>query len=140
MAKILLIDDDEKLGGLLSAYFERFDLELVSATLPSVGLEKLRSEKPDLVLLDIALPKLDGFQVLERIRAMDAKAGSVPVLLTCAGRISPQHQERAEKLGAQALLSKPVPLDVLMILLPDRKVLPSRPTARVVIAPRSDPA
>ena len=57
MTKILLIDDDEKLGVLLGSYFERFDLELVSATLPSVGLQKLAEENPDLVILDVMLPE-----------------------------------------------------------------------------------
>ena len=65
MPKILLIDDDEKLAGLLGSYFERFDLELVSALRPSAGLELLQSEKPDLVIHgDVAeitgMPKLMG--------------------------------------------------------------------------------
>ena len=49
MTRILLIDDDEKLGELLKAYFQRFDLQLDTATLPSLGLAKLQRDKPDLV-------------------------------------------------------------------------------------------
>ena len=47
MTRILLIDDDEKLGQLLGAYFARFDMELTAAIRPSQGLELLRKEQPD---------------------------------------------------------------------------------------------
>ncbi len=56
MAKILLIDDDEKLGNLLTTFFERFDLELIAATHPDEGLQQLEQAKPDLVILDVMLP------------------------------------------------------------------------------------
>lgn len=85
MPRILLIDDDEKLAGLLGTYFERFDLELISATVPSVGLEKLASEDPDLVILDVMLPEQDGFNVCRTIR----KTSSVPVImLTARGEVT----------------------------------------------------
>jgi DNA-binding response OmpR family regulator len=102
MAKILLIDDDEKLGGLLSAYFKRFDLELVSAVLPSVGLEKLRSEKPDLVILDVMLPEQDGFEVCRTIR----KTSAVPIImLTARGEVTDRIV--GLEIGADDYLPKP---------------------------------
>ena len=61
MTKILLIDDDEKLGDLLGTYFERFDLTLLVANEPAKGLEVLGKEDPDLVILDVMLPGQDGF-------------------------------------------------------------------------------
>ena len=102
MAKILLIDDDEKLGELLSAYFERFDLELISATLPSVGLEKLRREAPDLVILDVMLPEQDGFEVCRTIR----KSSAVPIImLTARGEVTDRIV--GLELGADDYLPKP---------------------------------
>ncbi len=102
MAKILLIDDDEKLGGLLSAYFERFDLELISATLPSAGLEKLRREKPDLVILDVMLPEQDGFEVCRTIR----KTSAVPIImLTARGEVTDRIV--GLEIGADDYLPKP---------------------------------
>ena len=68
MTRILLIDDDEKLGELLKAYFQRFDLQLDTATLPSVGLARIQRNKPDLVILDVMLPEQDGFEVCRAIR------------------------------------------------------------------------
>ena len=52
MTRILLIDDDEKLGELLKAYFQRFDMQLDNAVRPSEGLLKIQRDKPDLVILD----------------------------------------------------------------------------------------
>ncbi len=51
MSKILLIDDDEKLAGLLGTFFERFDLELVSALRPSLGFEMLQKEDVDMDMI-----------------------------------------------------------------------------------------
>lgn len=102
MAKILLIDDDEKLGGLLSSYFARFDLELETATLPSVGLEKLRRHQPDLVILDVMLPEQDGFDVCRTIR----KSSRVPIImLTARGEVTDRIV--GLEIGADDYLPKP---------------------------------
>jgi DNA-binding response OmpR family regulator len=102
MAKILLIDDDEKLAGLLASYFQRFDLELISATLPSAGLKRLKSDEPDLVILDIMLPEQDGFEVCRTIR----KSSSVPIImLTARGEVTDRIV--GLELGADDYLPKP---------------------------------
>ena len=102
MQKILLIDDDEKLGTLLSSYFERFDLELIATTLPSDGLVKLRSERPDLVILDVMLPEQNGFEVCRTIR----KSSSVPIImLTARGEVTDRIV--GLEIGADDYLPKP---------------------------------
>lgn len=102
MPKILLIDDDEKLAGLLGNYFERFDLELVSALRPSVGLEMLQTEEPDLVILDVMLPEQDGFEVCRTIR----KTSSVPIImLTARGEVTDRIV--GLEIGADDYLPKP---------------------------------
>jgi OmpR family response regulator RpaB len=102
MSKILLIDDDEKLAGLLGNYFERFDLDLISATLPSAGLDKLASEDPDLVILDVMLPEQDGFEVCRKIR----KTSKVPVImLTARGEVTDRIV--GLEIGADDYLPKP---------------------------------
>jgi len=78
--KVLLIEDDEQIMGLLKAYFETKG-HLVTAVGDGVdGLTQFNAERPELVLLDIGLPKLDGWAVLEAIRA----ANVVPVVLLTA--------------------------------------------------------
>jgi len=102
MPKILLIDDDAKLAGLLGNYFERFDLELVSALRPSVGLEMLQTEKPDLIILDVMLPEQDGFEVCRTIR----KTSAVPIImLTARGEVTDRIV--GLEIGADDYLPKP---------------------------------
>ncbi len=102
MTKILLIDDDEKLGGLLGNYFKRFDLDLVSATRPSQGFEMLSREKPDLVILDVMLPEQDGFEVCRTIR----KSNSIPIImLTARGEVTDRIV--GLEIGADDYLPKP---------------------------------
>ena len=102
MPKILLIDDDEKLAGLLGSYFERFDLELISALRPSEGLDKLTTDKPDLVILDVMLPEQDGFEVCRNIR----KTSAIPIImLTARGEVTDRIV--GLEIGADDYLPKP---------------------------------
>ncbi|MEO0998378.1 MAG: response regulator, partial [Pseudomonadota bacterium] len=70
-----MIDDDAKLAGLLGSYFERFSMSLISALKPDAGMRALRSEKPDLVMLDIMLPDGDGRTFLVKQRAQHDDRG-----------------------------------------------------------------
>jgi DNA-binding response OmpR family regulator len=102
MTKILLIDDDEKLGDLLSTFFERFDLRLLTATDPSSGLELLNKESPDLVILDVMLPGQDGFEVCRTIR----KSNPVPIImLTARGEVTDRIV--GLEIGADDYMPKP---------------------------------
>jgi len=102
MPRILLIDDDEKLGELLGAYFRLFDMELVAANHPALGLAKLEKEKPDLVILDVMLPDQDGFQVCRDIRRHSA----VPIImLTARGDVT--DRVVGLELGADDYMPKP---------------------------------
>lgn len=78
------------------------------------ALEALRKKIPDLALLDLALPVRDGLSVLEAMRTSASPAATVPVILWSDTPSSPEQIERARKLGASALLRKPVPLDALV--------------------------
>lgn len=93
--KVLLIDDDEKLANLLFTYFAKFDIQLLSATLPSKGLEAHHKEQPDLVILDVMLPEMDGFEVCRALR----KTSNTPIImLTARGDVD----DRVLGLGAGA--------------------------------------
>jgi OmpR family response regulator RpaB len=80
MRRILLIDDDELLAPPLAAFFRRFDFELDSATLPSAGLAKLRTEHFDAAILDVMLPEIDGFELCRQIR----RESDLPVIMLTA--------------------------------------------------------
>lgn len=96
--KILLIEDDKMLLEMYSSKFTREGYDIVTAENGSEGLKSAREHKPDLILLDIILPKLDGFAALKEIRK-DAEIKDVPViLLTNLGQ--DQDIQKGKALGA----------------------------------------
>jgi OmpR family response regulator RpaB len=102
MHSILLIDDDERLAELLSQYFTRHNLRLTSALRPSDGLAALQNGSFDLVILDIMLPEMDGFEVCKAIR----KQNDIPIImLTARGEV--MDRVVGLELGADDYLPKP---------------------------------
>ena len=100
--KILIIDDDEKLNRLLTDYLSKMGFTVLTATFPSAGLEKLEEETPDLVILDVMLPEMDGFEVCRTIR----QSSSVPVvMLTARGEV--MDRVVGLEIGADDYLPKP---------------------------------
>jgi two-component system response regulator HydG len=104
---VLLIDDDADVLGVLGEYFDTLGYEVSRATTAEEGLEAFGRLRPDVVILDLHLPDLDGLEVLERVRA---QGGSV-ILLTGQGDI--ETAVRAMQLGAEHFLTKPVDLNHL---------------------------
>ena len=102
MHRILLIDDDTQLATLLGQYFKQFSFELESATLPSQGFALLEQNHYDLVILDIMLPEMDGFEVCKTIR----KDNDIPIImLTARGEV--MDRIVGLELGADDYLPKP---------------------------------
>ncbi|MET0005465.1 MAG: response regulator transcription factor [Candidatus Thiodiazotropha sp.] len=102
MPRILLIDDDQALATPLKEYFSLYDLELEAVTLPSEGLKRIEHTNPDLVILDIMLPEMDGFEVCRTIR----RQSSLPILmLTARGEV--MDRVVGLGLGADDYLAKP---------------------------------
>lgn len=102
MPTILLIDDDQDLAAPLREYFARFDLELLAAHHPRDGLRRLREEAVDLVILDVMLPDMDGFEVCRVIR----RDSEVPIImLTARGEVT--DRVVGLELGADDYLPKP---------------------------------
>ena len=102
MANILLIDDDQRLGGLLREYFARFELQLAHAQHPREGLRAFADQRPDLVILDLMMPEMDGFDVCREIR----KTSDVPIImLTARGDV--MDRIVGLELGADDYVPKP---------------------------------
>ncbi len=99
---ILIIDDDERLNRLLKRFLADFGFATLTATHPAEGLRLLRGKAPDLVILDVMLPEMDGFAVCKAIRAESA----VPVImLTARGDVA--DKVVGLELGADDYLAKP---------------------------------
>lgn len=98
MAKILLVEDDEMLHSMYTQKFNQDGHQVISAYNGVDGLKKAREEKPDAVLLDIIMPKMDGFICLKKIKA-DKELSKIPViLLTNLGQ--DEDIEKGKELGA----------------------------------------
>lgn len=78
--KILIADDEPEIRSLLRLYLENENYEIVEAEDGQQALDLLRRQKPDLCVLDIMMPKMDGFHVLQEIR----KESNVPVMILSA--------------------------------------------------------
>jgi len=100
--RILVIDDDERLNALLVRFFQGYGLETITATHPDQGLKLLRQKSPDLVILDIMLPGMNGFEVCKLIR----KSSDVPIImLTAKGDL--MDKVVGLELGADDYIAKP---------------------------------
>lgn len=99
---ILIIDDDEKLNRLLKDYLGNQGYLVLTATHPDDGLKKLKSQSPHLIILDIMLPDMNGFEVCKIIR----RSSAVPILmLTARGEVT--DKVVGLELGADDYLAKP---------------------------------
>ncbi len=102
--KILIIEDEQSLLNALVSKFEKEDFAVISARDGEDGLEKALTEHPDLVLLDIIMPKMDGITTLERIRR-DNWGKKVPVIMLT--NLSDEKKvEEAIELGSRDYLVK----------------------------------
>ena len=102
MQRVLLIDDDDRLGEVLADYCRRFAIELVQALTPSEGLGLLKSESFDALILDVMLPEMDGFDVIRTLR----HDNDIPiVMLTARGDVTDRIV--GLELGADDYLPKP---------------------------------
>jgi len=109
MKRILVIDDDKKLNQLLKDYLVKFDLEVISETDPLKGLKTLKKTNPDLVILDVMMPGMDGFEVCRKIR----NESLVPVIIITA-RGEETDRVIGLELGADDYVCKPFSMRELL--------------------------
>lgn len=101
-ARVLLIDDDEALTALLVEFLARFGMVASSSATPEEGLRLLRGQPPDILILDVMLPGMDGFAVCRQVR----ETSRVPIImLTARGDV--MDRVVGLELGADDYLSKP---------------------------------
>ncbi len=105
-AKIMVVDDNEQNLELLQAYLEDFNCETIPAYDGQEALNLINRQMPDLILLDIMMPKMSGFEVCRRIKG-SPKTKNIPIIMVTAlnefGDI-----ERAVEAGTDDFISKPI--------------------------------
>lgn len=112
--KSVLIVEDNPLNMELVVQLLEDDYALLTAENGAEGLEIMRSERPDLVLLDLSMPVMDGWQVLDAVRA-DPVLATTPIVVLSAHAMT-SDRERAIAAGAADFMTKPVDEDLLFDL------------------------
>ena len=112
MSKILLVEDNEMNRDMLSRRLERKGYEVAIAVDGQAGVDMASSENPDIILMDLSLPVIDGWEATRRIKA-DAATQNIPVIALTAHAMSGDEQ-KAREAGCDDYDTKPVNLNRLL--------------------------
>jgi len=109
---LLIIDDEEDISSMLSFRLKNMGFDVVTASNGDRGVELARVNKPDLILLDLMMPDMDGFEVSKRLKESPA-TNNIPIVVFSALE-NKNTKESMEKLGAAGFIEKPFELDMLV--------------------------
>ncbi len=112
MPKILLVEDNEMNRDMLSRRLARKGYDVVMATDGAEGVERARSDAPDLILMDMSLPVIDGWEATRRLKA-DAELAGIPVIALTAHAMAGD-REKAIEAGCDEYDTKPIELPRLL--------------------------
>ena len=114
MKKILIVDDEEELREIVGKKLRQNQFEAVTAASGEEAIRICQLSPPDLVLLDIAMPGMDGYQTCEKLKR-DKQTRDIPVLFLTAKDLDPEGSiERYSALGAIGYLPKPTTFEELL--------------------------
>lgn len=103
--KVLIIEDYPATTEMMANILKTEGIDIVTAVDGTSGLAKAGSAQPDLILLDIMMPEMSGFEVAEKLRA-DAKTAKIPIIIVSV-RASEDNVKKGKDLGAQEYIPKP---------------------------------
>jgi len=112
MAKILLVEDNEMNRDMLSRRLERKGFQVTLAVDGAEGLQKARTEGPDVILMDMSLPVIDGWEATRQLKADDATC-RIPIIALTAHAMA-SDEEKARKAGCDDFDTKPIELPRLL--------------------------
>lgn len=123
---ILIVDDDPDVVTAITMALQDQGAKVFSAADGTQAVDMAEKEQPDLVVLDMMLPKRSGFLVLERIKARKPK-GSKPRVVMITGNLGSRHKIYAESLGVDDYINKPFRMDRLLASI-EKILAPETPT------------
>jgi two-component system cell cycle response regulator DivK len=112
VSRILIVEDNELSRDMLSRRLAKRGYDVVVAAHGEEGVEKASAESPDLILMDLALPVLDGWEATRRIKS-ERRTASIPVIGLSAHAMA-EDEERARRVGCDDFDTKPVELPRLL--------------------------
>ena len=104
--KVLVVDDDKKSRYLVSFLLEKESFEVIMATNGLEGIEAARKQQVDLIIMDVKMPKMDGYETTKRIRRLE-KYKSIPIIALTSYAMT-EDKERALKAGCTGYIPKPI--------------------------------
>jgi DNA-binding response OmpR family regulator len=110
--KILLVDDEEDLIKTVAFRLEANGYDVCSASDGLAAMEKAHRERPDLIILDLMLPKIDGYKVCGLLKK-DSRYSAIPIIMFSA-RAQDSDVQMGKEMGADAYISKPFEPQVLL--------------------------
>ena len=111
---LLVVDDTEDNLDLLEFALKKKPIEMLRANSGSECLKIAEEKQPDIILLDIQMPEMDGFETLKRLR-QNPRTASIPVIFLTAARKDPQSIEKGILAGAEEYLTKPIDVEELLV-------------------------
>lgn len=111
--KVMVVDDSITVRKVTSKMLERNGLEVLTAKDGLEAIELLEQHLPDIILLDIEMPRMDGFEVATYIRKQPGPVNAIPIIMITS-RIGDKHRLRAEAIGVNEYLCKPFQEDILL--------------------------
>ena len=114
--KILIIDDELTILLVSTRRLEANNYEVITASSGKEGIEKVVTFKPDLILLDIVMPELDGFEVCKRLKA-SKETKEIPIIIFTASSGPEDFGRKAAELGTAGYLEKPFESDDLLFII-----------------------
>jgi len=115
MPHILVVEDDDAIRGLVSEVLREDGYQVQEAANGVEALGKLQIERPDLIVLDLMMPVMDGWTFVEECRNKDW-CGDVPIIVTSASHDLPRTADKLRTLGVRTCLAKPFDVDGLLAL------------------------
>lgn len=109
--RILLVEDEKDMVYAVTLQLEANNYEVLTAHDGQEGLEKAKKEKPDLIILDLMLPKMDGYKVCGLLKA-DTRYNRIPIIMFTA-RAQESDKETGKEVGADAYITKPFEQEML---------------------------
>ena len=119
LQRVLVVDDDHAVRSIVAETLRGEGYQVDEANNGAAALEQLQAVEPDVILLDIVMPVVDGYEFLERLR-QERDIASIPIVLVSATHALP---DAAHELGVRAVLTKPFDMGMLVAIV-DRLARP----------------
>ena len=112
--KILIVDDEKNIVDIIAFNLKKEGYTVITAADGEEGVQKAMEENPDLILLDIMMPKMDGYTATREIRTLNNhKCANIPIIAMTANAFE-EDRKKAVKAGMNGHIAKPISADVIL--------------------------